>query len=124
MPLNKRCSSRVTIKLPVTLTAEDNIHFEAHTINLSNDGLAIVCRTVERNQITPSGDFVKQGRPVKVKLILCLPYLEEAVQVNAVIIYSRRLSQERCQLGLRFIEVSKFIQAQITKVVNDIDKLS
>lgn len=122
--LNKRCSSRVSIQLPVILTVGDGIHFKANTINLSSDGLAILCSTADRNQITPAGDFVKQGRPLIVSLELCLPCIDKKVQVNAVVIYSRRLSQESCQLGLRFTEVSEFSQQQIRKVVNDANNLN
>jgi len=122
MYVNKRRSLRVAIQLPVVLIAEANIHFKANTLNLSSGGLAILCSTENRNQITPSGDFVKQGRPVNVSL--CLPCIDETTQVNAVVVYSRRLSQDRCQLGLRFIDVPELMQERILKVVNDANNLS
>lgn len=77
-------------------------------VDVSSDGLGIQCNIKHRNMITPGGSFVREGRPVSVFVDLNLADDDEQsskIAARCHVVFSRRLSSDRCQIGLRYTEI-------------------
>jgi len=110
MALNKRDKLRVeTSALSVSIRDETHVVL-AKTLNISAEGVALKCSTLEREQITPKGDFVCSGRPLEVDVVIDFPEKNNKkyeFKARCRVVYSRRLTQDKCQLGLYFIDIDK-----------------
>ncbi|NOQ65387.1 MAG: hypothetical protein GQ582_12825 [Methyloprofundus sp.] len=122
MIIKQERSPRVAKALNIDIKNIKNEYLHTQTVNVSIGGFAIQCSMQERNQLTPEGDFVVQGKPVEVDVNIQLPSPKkgkvEAMKAKCRIIYSRRISQDKCQLGLCFIELFGDGQDKLYTLVN------
>lgn len=118
-------SPRVNVRLGIDISNKDKL-IRAYTLNVSIGGFAVHCSTEERNRITPQGDFVGDGgRPVEVDVNLQLPNQhgkKECIHARCRVVYSRRIAQEKCQLGLSYINLLGDGEDKLMMFIKRIDK--
>ena len=109
MSLKRERSPRLVEHLDVGIRNVRDEHVYTQTLNVSIDGFAIQCSMRERNKLTPQGDFVDDGgKPVEVDVNLQWQDLQgqkESVDARCRVVYSRRIAQDKCQIGMNFIEL-------------------
>ena len=108
MGLKKRNKLRTETSALSASISDDAHVISAKTLNISVEGVALKCSTVEREQITPKGDFVCSGRPLEVDVIINFPEKNNKkyeFKARCRVVYSRRLTQDECQLGMHFIDI-------------------
>ena len=109
MSLNRERSPRLVEHLDVDIRNVKDEHIYALTLNVSIDGFAIQCSMRDRNKLTPQGDFVDVGgKPVEVDVNLQWQNQageKECIDARCRVVYSRRIAQDKCQIGLNFIEL-------------------
>jgi len=112
--MKRRVSVRMDVDLLAYLLDEQGREILLKTQNISEDGLSVECSTALRDRLTPHDDFIHEGKPLEIKLLLIIPselgskIREEGhpLSVGCHIIYSRRISQSSCRLGLKFIKTT------------------
>lgn len=119
--MERRLFRRIPVQLSVAVKTEDNQHIQVNGVELSSDGLGIECNTRQRNMITPGGCFVRNGRPLFVFIELCLTDETQEFKVAARchVAFSRRISSEKCKIGLRFAEIENGGQQQILRFIEN-----
>ena len=121
MKLNIERSPRAITSLDVAIKSFNGGQVSALTSNVSIGGFAIQCSMDERNKITPQGDFVDDVMPVDVTLNLQNQHgHEEGVHARCRVVYSRRIAQDKCQIGMNYIELYDDGQSQLTKLMKEI----
>jgi len=122
MNSNKRTCIRVTECLSVEIENALGERIHGVTLDISNQGIGLCCSTDDRNRITPQGDFVKQGRPVEVQVYLEFPEIlkhRELINVRCGIVYSRKLAQDKCQIGLCFLGMDVNTELRLTQFIQN-----
>ena len=127
MSLIRERSPRVVEHLDVDIKNIKDEHISALTLNVSLDGFAIQCSIRERNRLTPQGDFVDDGgRPIEVYVNLQWQNQhgeKQPIHGRCRVIYSRRIAQDKCQIGMSFIELFDEGQDKLSKFIQNIQKL-
>ena len=120
MSQKRRAELRIEIPfLSVIINNSDN-EISGQALNVSLGGIAVKCSTFDRDQITPKGDYVCEGKPLEVGLVLDLPENKKnnyALKARCRVIYSRRFTQDECQLGMRFLEMDAVGKEHLMKFV-------
>lgn len=120
MSQKRRAEPRAEVSsLSVSICDNDN-EITGKALNISLGGLAIKCSTFDRDQVTPKGDFICEGKPLEVRLILNLPDNKKnnyALKTKCRVIYSRRLTQDECQLGMYFLEMDAVARGHLKQFV-------
>ncbi|MDF1583490.1 MAG: PilZ domain-containing protein [Methyloprofundus sp.] len=122
MHSNKRICIRVAECLSVEIENDLGEWVHGVTIDISNQGIGVCCSTDDRNRITPQGDFVKQGRPVEVQVYLKFPDtlgLSELISVRCGIVYSRKIAQDQCQVGMYFLAMDANTEVRLTQFIQN-----
>jgi hypothetical protein len=105
--MEKRLYYRAPLQVSAVVTNDHGMRIEVLAIDVSNDGFGIQCDINQRNLITPGGSFVRDGRPVEVRVHLDLPGeggdLPKIV-ARCYVKFSRRISSDECKIGMRYIE--------------------
>ena len=107
MAKERRLYYRVPLQVSAIVTNDHGMRIEVLAIDVSSDGLGIRCDINQRNLITPGGSFVRDGRPVEVCIHLDLPGENEdspQIVVRCHVKFSRRISSDECNIGMRYIE--------------------
>lgn len=108
MSLNRRRTPRLVKGLAVDIINMKGEKFSLLTLNISCYGFGIQCSTIERNQLTPQGDFVDMGKPVEFDVTLKLPGERgqtESISGRCRVLYSRRVANNICEMGMRYIDI-------------------
>ena len=106
--MERRFFQRVPLQVSAIVTTEDGVRIKVVTSDISTDGLGIECNAKQRNMITPGGSFVRSGKPISVSIDLNLNETIEfpsKLVARCQIAFSRRMSNNHCKLGLRYIEI-------------------
>ncbi len=106
--MQKRIFPRVATQIPAVIDNGDGLRFRALALDASSEGLSIQCSIMQRNMITPGGSFVRNGKPVELFVQIALPLDNgdaEFVDARCHIAFSRRLSRDTCQIGMRYTEI-------------------
>ncbi len=123
MKINRRRSPRVIGGLAVDITNHNGESFSAKTLNVSYNGFGMQCSTIDRNLITPQGDFVEAGRPVEFDVSLMLPEGEHGrggmIVAKCRVLYSRRLANDRCEIGMRYIEIEDDGEEKLVRYIQN-----
>ncbi len=93
-------------------------------LNISLGGVAVKCSTFDRDQITPKGDYICEGKPLELNLVLSLSEGQKsnyALKAKCRVVYSRRLTQDECQLGMNFLEMDVVGKEHLMKFVESHD---
>jgi len=110
---NRRSERREKVSLAVRIISDKGNEIRAETLDISKAGAAIVCHTVDRNELTPRGDFIEQGKPLELSLFVIFPDKQACageLKIHCRVVYSRRIAESECQLGLRFISMASEAQ--------------
>jgi len=122
MSSNKRICVRVTECLSVEIENDLGERIHGVTFDISNQGIGLYCSTDDRNRITPQGTIVKQGRRVEVQVYLKFSdalECSELINVRCSVIYSRKLAQDQCQIGLGFLDMDADAEVRLTKFIQN-----
>jgi c-di-GMP-binding flagellar brake protein YcgR len=116
----RRLYQRVPAHISAVVTTEDNVRLKVVTVDLSSDGLGVECNTKQRNIITPGGSFVRDGKPLSVFVELTL--IDEEGQSSKIaarchVVFSRRMSSDQCQIGLRYFEIENSGREEIFRFI-------
>ena len=124
MSLKIERSPRLIEHLNVDIKNIKDGHLNALTSNVSIGGFAIQCSMKERIQLTPQGDLVDDVMPVDVNLQLQNQHGEkDPIHARCRVIYSRRIAQDKCQIGMSFIEFQDEGHVKLAKFIQNIQKL-
>ncbi|NOQ13985.1 MAG: hypothetical protein GQ583_05825 [Methyloprofundus sp.] len=123
MSLKIERSPRVIERLDVEINNFKDNPICLPTLNVSIGGFAIQCSMEERIQLTPEGDFVDDEVPVDVNLHLYDQHgQKECISASCRIVYSRRIAQDKCQIGMNFIELLIEEQSKLLKFIENASK--
>jgi len=120
MSLKRRLKARTKVSSLSGSMRDKGDEISIEALDISMDGLAVKCSTIERDQLTPKGDFVCNGKPLEMDVIINLP---EKNKVNYVfkakcrVVYSSRLTQDECQLGMYFVEIKDSAKERLSKFI-------
>ena len=124
MRQKKRVKVRAEIPFSsVTIKNNDN-EISGKALNISLGGVAVKCSTFDRDQITPKGDYICEGKPLEVSLVLRLSEDKKsnyALKARCRVVYSRRLTQDECQLGMNFLDMDAAGKEHLMKFVGSHD---
>ena len=124
MSLKIERSPRVIEHLDVEIKNFEDKPICVPTLNVSIGGFAIQCSMEERIQLTPQGDLVDDVMPVDVKLQLYNQKgQKERIHARCRVVYSRRIAQDKCQVGMNFIELLSEDQSKLLKYIQNSSKL-
>lgn len=104
--VKKKYYGRVTKQLSAIISNQDGLRLKVVAIDTAVDGVSILCNFYQRDLLTPGGSFIRNGRPVELSLSLDLPDEEgrlSSLVARCHISYSRRISKEKCVIGMRYI---------------------
>lgn len=110
MVMNKKYYGKISRQLPAIVANEDGIRLKVTTIDTATDGLSILCNIHQRDQITPGGSFLRNGRPAQLSIVLDLPDgsgQASPFMATCHVAYSRRISKEKCMIGMRYIDLER-----------------
>jgi len=122
MNLNKRTCIRVAECLAIEIENDLGERVHGVTLDISNQGIGLRCSADDRNRITPQGDFVSQGRPVEVRVHFKFPGTlghSGLINVRCGIVYSRRLAQDQCQIGMCFLGMDANTEACLSQFIQN-----
>jgi len=122
MNSNKRTCIRVAECLAIEIENDLGERVHGVTLDISNQGIGVRCSADDRNRITPKGDVVRQGRPVEVQVHLKLPDTagcNELISVRCGIVYSRKLAQDQCQVGMYFFGMDANTEACLSQFIQN-----
>ncbi len=96
------------------------IQFGVNVVEVSSQDVCIQCNTLQRNMITPEGCFVRNGKPLELLVWLNLPVDYETVEqvgVRCQVMFSRRISNNQCQIGLRYLQLDEAVYMRLVKYI-------
>lgn len=108
--MQKNIFPRIENKLPAVVENREGLHFNVIAVDASSEGMSIQCNTMKRNIITPNGRYISRGKPIELFVWLNLPFDEgvvETIGVQCHVAFSRRLSKDQCQIGMRFTDFDR-----------------
>lgn len=108
--MQKKYFPRMKKQLPAVVENGEGLHFNVVAVDASSEGVSIQCNTVKRNIITPGGSYVSGGKPIELFVWLQLPFddgVAETVGIRCHVAFSRRLSNDQCQIGMRYSNYDK-----------------
>ncbi|MDC9727801.1 MAG: PilZ domain-containing protein [Methyloprofundus sp.] len=120
MNQKRRLTTRVAVPLLAVSIQSNEYDISGQALDISLGGIAIKCSTFDRDQVTPKGDYVREGKPLEVSLVLNLPENKKsnyALKAKCRVVYSRRLTQDECQLGMYFLEIDAVGKEHLMKFV-------
>jgi hypothetical protein len=118
--IEKRSYPRVARQFSAVVEDGAGVHLNVVALDASGDGLCIQCNIVERNLITPGGCFVRDGKPVELFVWLELPIEEgrpEKIGIRCHVAYSRRISNNQCKIGMRYMGIDKKEQKKLIEYI-------
>ncbi len=121
--MEKRIYPRVEKSFSAVVENVEGLHFKVLATDASIDGLCIQCNTFERNLITPGGSFVCNGKPVELFVWLELPFANgqaKKVAARCHVSFSRRISRDRCQIGMRYTELEEGEYQTLIKYIESV----
>lgn len=107
--MEKRFYPRVVGPFSAVVEDESGISLNVIAQDASSNGLCIQCNIRERNLVTPGGSFVRDGKPLELLVWLALPLLAggvEQIAIHCHVAYSRRVSNNRCEIGMRYTQIN------------------
>ncbi|NOR80040.1 MAG: hypothetical protein GQ529_04280 [Methyloprofundus sp.] len=114
----------MTEHLDVEITNFEGRSLCVPTLNVSIGGFAIQCSMEERIQLTPQGDLVDDIMPVDVNLQLYNQQgQKERIHAKCRVVYSRRIAQDKCQIGMSFIGLVNEDHGKLLKYIENNSKL-
>jgi hypothetical protein len=114
--IEKRFYPRIVKPFSAVVQDGSGVQLKVIAHDTSGDGLCIQCDISERNILTPGGSFVRDGKPVELFVWLDLPLaggMSERIGVRCHVAYSRRISNNRCQIGMRYMGIAKKEQKKL-----------
>jgi len=124
MSLNRRRSPRVAKGLAVNISNVNGEKFNALTLNVSRNGFGLQCSTMDRNELTPQGDFVDMGKPVEFDVSLQLPDVKaplDHITAKCRVLYSRRLANSICEIGMRFMTIDGDGEERLVRFLKQVE---
>lgn len=106
--MENRLYPRVVRKFSAVIENDQGVHFNVVVVDASSKGFCIQCNTFERNQITPGGSFVHNGKPIELFVWLELPFeggVAKKIATRCHVAFSRRISNNECKIGMRYTEI-------------------
>ncbi len=117
--MERRFYKRVPIQVPAIVTTEEGVRIKVITADISSDGLGIECNTKQRNLITPGGCFVHAGKPISLAIDLDLSDedLSAKIAARCHVVFSRRMSNNHCKIGLRYSEIENNVHERLVQFI-------
>jgi c-di-GMP-binding flagellar brake protein YcgR len=125
--MERRLYPRIPIKISAMVTTDEGLRIKVIAVDVSSDGLNVECNTNQRNMITPGGCFIRDGRQVSVSVDLDLSEgdsLSSKIVAKCNVVFSRRMSSELCKIGLRYVDMEKYVQEQLAQFMEERWRLS
>ncbi len=118
--MEKRFYPRVASHFSAVVENRDGAHIKVLAVDASSEGLCVQCNIFDRNLITPGGSFVRDGKPVELFVWLELPFAEggaEKISARCHVAFSRRISNNQCKIGMRYMEIDKKEHDKLIKYI-------
>jgi hypothetical protein len=104
--MKKKIYPRISTQLPAIVTTVEGVKIKVIALDISQHGFSFQCSTYQRNLLTPGGCFIHNGRPVELEVNIELPFPDQSmpIKVRCQVSFSRRIANEKCELGIRYEE--------------------
>lgn len=103
--MEKRLFPRVNANLSAEILCEQGERFDVTVLDTSSSVLKIQCTAVERDIITPHGEWTRNGRPIEAEIRMQLPLTESnthEINCRCTIAFSRRVAMDKFQVGMKY----------------------
>lgn len=103
--LEKRHYPRVHANIEAEVDCADGYKVRAVVLDTSSTGLKLQCNAIERELLTPRGEWTRHGKPIEVKVTLDVPsaYHEtHTIEVHCAVAFSRRVARDCYHVGMRY----------------------
>ena len=118
--MEKRFYPRVAANLSAVIANEDGVRVNVMAMDASSEGLSVECNTIERNLVTPGGNFVRDGKPVELFVWLDLPDENGGtakIEARCHVAFSRRIANDKCKIGMRYLDLEKKAYEKLTRFI-------
>lgn len=108
--IEKRRYPRVDANFEAEIQCEDDFKITAMVLDTSSNGLKLECNSVERDILTPRGEWTRQGKPIEANVTLNIPQSDDktsVITVQCYVAFSRRVAKDRYHVGLRYRELNQ-----------------
>ncbi|MGH8549701.1 MAG: PilZ domain-containing protein [Methylococcales bacterium] len=103
--LEKRHYPRVNANIDAEVACADGFKIKGIVLDTSSTGLRLQCNAIERELLTPRGEWTRDGRPIEVKVTMVMPRANNetsTIEVCCAVAFSRRVALDRYHVGMRF----------------------
>jgi hypothetical protein len=103
--LEKRHYPRVNAHIDAEVDCADGFKIKGIVLDTSSTGLKLQCNAIERELLTPRGEWTRHGKPIEVKVSLVVPRPNNQtskVEVCCAVAFSRRVAHDCYHVGMRY----------------------
>ncbi len=103
--IEKRRFPRVDANIFAQVCREHGEKLDVIVLDISGTGLKLLCNTMEREILTPRGEWTENGRPIEAKINMELPVGTSEVHricISSLVAYSRRVSMDQFHVGMKY----------------------
>ena len=104
--MKRKIFPRISTQLTAVVTNQDGDSLKITALDTTQYGFSFQCSTLQRNSLTPGGSFIYNGRPMALHVLLDLPFPDESLQIQSRchVAFSRRIANDKCEIGIRYGE--------------------
>lgn len=103
--LEKRHYPRVNANIDAIIECADGSTIAGIVLDTSSTGLKLQCNSIERELLTPRGEWTRHGKPIEAKVTLIVPRADNeksTVVVDCQVAFSRRVARDYYHVGMRY----------------------
>lgn len=103
--VEKRHYPRVNANIDAEIDCGDGFKINAVVLDTSSTGLKLQCNSIEREILTPRGEWTRDGKPIHLIVNLKIPRINKetaTVRVRCSVTYSRRVAADCYHIGMQY----------------------
>ncbi|MCI0666953.1 MAG: PilZ domain-containing protein [Methylococcaceae bacterium] len=103
--LEKRHYPRVNANIDAEVDCAGGFKIRGIVLDTSSTGLRLQCNAIERELLTPRGEWTRHGKPIEVKVTLVVPRPNNdtrTIEVHCAVAFSRRVARDCYHVGMRY----------------------
>ena len=119
--LEKRHYPRVHANIDAEVDCADGYKIRTVVLDTSSTGLKLQCNAIERELLTPHGEWTRHGKPIELKVTLVVPcaYDESStIEVVCAVAFSRRVARDCYHVGMRYKSIDRNSLSVLGEFIN------
>jgi hypothetical protein len=83
----------------------DGFKIDVVALDTSSSGLKLQCNAIDRELLTPRGEWTRHGKPIEVTVTLNVPLENKGIntiKIDCAVAYSRRVALDCYHVGLSY----------------------